>query len=101
MPVKKEKNSRKEILRGIRDANKRSTQDTFPVPHSVLNQLFDQLEEQLATTGCDHTLRLTREFISRQSLPEIEVISWLEKNGGYCDCEVLSNVEEIVSVATS
>jgi len=101
MPNKEDKASRKEILRELRDANKRNTQDAFPVPHPLLNQLFDYLDQQLSTTGCDHTLRLTREFISRQSLPEIETIAWLEKNGGYCDCEVLGNVEEIVSEATS
>ena len=27
-------------------------------------------------------------------LPLKKIIEWLEENGGYCDCEVLANIEE-------
>ena len=29
-----------------------------------------------------------------QNLPEATVIPWLGEYGGYCDCEVLANVEQ-------
>jgi hypothetical protein len=34
-----------------------------------------------------------------KGINESRVIPWLEKNGGYCDCEVIANVEEAVSDA--
>lgn len=33
-------------------------------------------------------------FISQRGLETGGVITWLENLGGFCDCEVLSNVEE-------
>ncbi|MBO9829518.1 DUF2695 domain-containing protein [Xanthomonas sp. A2111] len=44
--------------------------------------------------GCDHSLRLTEQFLeSREIRPEL-LVAWLGEYGGFCNCEVLSNVEE-------
>jgi len=37
---------------------------------------------------------LTKEFLENNNLPLEESIEWIEENGGYCDCEVLANIED-------
>jgi hypothetical protein len=32
-------------------------------------------------------------------LSEGSIVGWLQKNGGYCDCEALNNAEEVVEDA--
>ncbi|MGA9669398.1 MAG: DUF2695 domain-containing protein, partial [Terracidiphilus sp.] len=61
-----------------------------------MKRLFDYLDIRLAAAECDHTLLFTREFISENGLSEEPIIGWLEKNGGYCDCETLNNAEQVV-----
>ncbi|KAF1699784.1 DUF2695 domain-containing protein [Pseudoxanthomonas suwonensis] len=55
--------------------------------------MFDHLEDALAD-GCDHSLRFTRQFLASRGIEPDRVLPWLEEHGGYCDCEVLANVEE-------
>ena len=39
-------------------------------------------------------MRLTQQFLASRSILPESVIPWLGRYGGYCDCEVLDNVEE-------
>jgi hypothetical protein len=41
---------------------------------------------------CDHTLKLTRQWMRAHGVDEAANVPELEKRGGYCDCEVLFNV---------
>jgi hypothetical protein len=61
---------------------------------SQLKELFDYLDENLKDNGCQHSLVLTEAYLKENSLPVNSVISWLNQYGGYCDCEVLANVED-------
>lgn len=46
-------------------------------------------------SGCDDTNILTATFLKNKKIENIEmVLDWLAENGGYCDCEILANVEE-------
>src|SRR5215469_14563270 len=99
MPDKSEKPRRKELLHAVREDAKRKTRDSLPVPVPVLKALFDYLDEQLGSSECDDTLRHVRDFIRGRSLPEEAVMSWLQNNGGHCDCEALANAEQVVEEA--
>jgi malonyl CoA-acyl carrier protein transacylase len=99
MPDRAERARRKEILNANREQNRRAVRDQFPIGVPVLKSLFDHLDAQLSTGECDDTLRFAREFIAGNGLSEELIVGWLEKNGGYCDCEALNNVEEIVEDA--
>ena len=65
----------------------------LPTSKKDLRELFDWIDEKLASADCDCTLRHTRDFIRKRGLDEAGVVDWLEDHGGYCDCEVLINVE--------
>ncbi|ATQ78647.1 DUF2695 domain-containing protein [Massilia violaceinigra] len=66
----------------------------MPISREHLAGLFDHLDAALGREPCQHTLRLTRLFLTSHSLPEATVVPWLGQYGGYCDCEVLANVED-------
>jgi hypothetical protein len=66
---------------------------SIPMAKSELRELFDHLDVSLAV-GCDHTLRYTTGFIERKRMDVLRVRQWLREHGGYCDCEVLANVED-------
>ena len=66
---------------------------SIPMPHQDLRALFEHLNRDGAPP-CDHTLRETTEFLQKRGLDLERTIPWLRENGGYCDCEVLCNVEE-------
>ena len=60
----------------------------------IFQELFDYLDEHLGD-GCDHSLTMTTEFLKDKGIENIDKVGvWLNNNGGYCDCEVLMNVEE-------
>lgn len=37
---------------------------------------------------------MTKAFLENKKLNTEAILPWLEEYGGYCDCEVLANVEE-------
>jgi hypothetical protein len=72
---------------------RRRARAAFPLPDEELEDLFDFLDRQLGAQGCDDTRRFTEEWARDKDCPLEPLGAWLEDNGGYCDCEVLANVE--------
>lgn len=99
MPSPEEKSRRKQLLDTERNEQQQRAQASFPAPAIVLKNLFDFIDEQLSSGECDDTLRYTRMFIQQNNLEEAGFVQWLHDKGGYCDCEVLNNVEEYVAEA--
>ena len=64
------------------------------MPADQFRELSDDLDEKLSEQGCQDDLRLTTAFLEAQDCDAEAVLSWLEENGGGCDCEVLGNIEE-------
>lgn len=67
--------------------------DSMPIPAEELMALFDFLDCEDAPE-CDHSLRKTEHFLRSRNLSVEKVVPWLREHGGYCDCEVLFNVED-------
>lgn len=64
----------------------------FPLTPDELAGLGSYLTKQLATDGCDHTPKHTKEWLTKFSPGKQETkLKALRHWGGYCDCEVLSN----------
>jgi len=47
-----------------------------------------------ATWNCDGTLIGAKEILKLMSMDIHKSIKYLESNGGFCDCEILLNVNE-------
>ena len=94
MPSQKEKEQRKHIRDRLKQQERDSFVQSLPVNQEVFKHLFDYLDAQLQLHGCNHTDMLTREFLANNCVKTEEVIEWLNEHGGFCDCEVLLNVED-------
>ncbi|RYZ18645.1 MAG: DUF2695 domain-containing protein [Chitinophagaceae bacterium] len=93
MPSQDEKERRKQILDELTKKQQKEFNDSLPLSREKFQQLLDFLDAEL--DDCDDTLKFTKEFLSQEKVPNVEdVIKWLEEHGGYCDCEVLANIEE-------
>lgn len=96
MPDKNEIERRKQIRKELREKAKLEFENSLPISKKEFNQLFDYLDDNLCKFGCDDSLKLTSEFLQKSKIENIEEIkTWLREKGGYCDCEVLNNVEEM------
>ena len=93
MPSKAEKERRSALLKATLKRENAKAESRMPITKPLLAALFDYLDNALET-GCDHTLAHTRAFLKSHKIDETAVIPWLAEFGGYCDCEVLANVEE-------
>jgi len=94
MSEKSENDKMKQILRQLKAKEKEHFQNSLPMDKELFQELFDYLDGHLGD-GCDHSLTMTIEFLKDKGIENIDkVIEWLHNNGGYCDCEVVMNVEE-------
>jgi len=66
---------------------------SLPADREQMEKLFDYLDRRLEVESCLHNLRFTMQFLMENRLNMPKVMSWLNENGGYCDCEVLEKIE--------
>jgi len=96
MPDKIEKVRRKQIQRELQEKARIKFEQSLPTSRELFQNLFDFLDEVLEKNTCDDSLKLTKQFLNSQNIQNREEVeNWLKENGGFCDCEVLYNVEEL------
>lgn len=64
----------------------------LPTGQESLELMFDYIEDVLDVKGCDHTLGITMQYVMFKGLDFASITSWLQANGGYCDCEVAGRI---------
>lgn len=67
---------------------------SLPMEETKFPPFFDFLDQQLGEYGCGHDLSLVGKYCTKNNLDFVTLSKWCEKYGGYCDCEVLANVED-------
>jgi hypothetical protein len=82
-----------ELKKAWREQERQKLAISIPMPLEDLRDLFNHLDQK-CESGCDHTPRLTSEFLQARGHDVERIVSWLREHGGYCDCEVLANVED-------
>lgn len=87
------KNKKRELKASFQAKELEALEASMPLSKEDLRSLFDYLDHELAL-GCDHTASKTLAYLRSRSLNTESIVPWLQKLGGYCDCEVLGNVEE-------
>jgi len=94
MPSPEEKARRKAIKQALRQEERDRFRSTLPVAPEILRALFDHLDRNLEQSECDCTLRHTEIFLAQRKVDPGALVTWLADHHGFCDCEVLFNVEE-------
>ncbi|MBZ9685921.1 DUF2695 domain-containing protein [Clostridium estertheticum] len=90
-----DKNKKKELLKKYAQEQKKNFLHSLPFNTMLFQNLFDYLDDKLGEDGCgcDDTLKYTIKFLENNNLPKENSLDWMSENGGYCDCEVLANIE--------
>jgi tRNA G37 N-methylase Trm5 len=96
MPSKAEKLRRKQLLNEIIKERTDEFNKSLPMSKEDFQELFDYLDSEFSTKKCDHTNNLTKEYLSKKGTENIEnILNWMAGHGGYCDCEILANIEDL------
>ncbi len=89
-----EKSRKKELKKLAAQRQRDAFEKSLSMNRAEFEGLFEFLDEGLAHRDCDGTHSLTLEFLrARRALNETAVLDFCEQNGGYCDREVLNNVQ--------
>ena len=95
MPNQDDKKRRKLISSDLKAREREEFNKSLPMDRQMFRKLFDHLNGRLKMEGCTDTLKITADFLIENEISDIVGIKkWLNAHGGYCDCEVLANVEE-------
>ncbi len=69
--------------------------DSLPEKQDTLSELFDFIEDELYDRECNHSLQYSMKFMMDNRLDFGKLTSWLNNNGGYCDCKVMEQIAPI------
>jgi len=95
MAEKIDKEKRKQVLIDLRKKAREEFEKNLPMSRDNFKMLFDYLDSELKAKKCDDDHEITRTYLNVIGVENTEkILGWLRAKGGYCDCEVLANVEE-------
>lgn len=66
--------------------------DSLPAGQETVSELLDYLEDELYDSECNHSLQYSMRFMMENGLNFAKLTSWLNDNGGYCDCKVMEQI---------
>ena len=69
--------------------------DSLPAGPDTVSKMLDSIEDALWDNECNHSLRFAMKFMMDNRLDFPKLTSWLNENGGYCDCKVMAEIAPI------
>jgi|ERR1035437_357534 hypothetical protein len=66
--------------------------DSLPTGQDTISDLLDYVEDELYDAECNHSLQYSMKFMMENHLNFPKITSWLNENGGYCDCKVMAEI---------
>lgn len=93
MASKDHKSERKRLKDDYLSAQQAASAAHMPLDRAQLGALLDHVEAAVAADGCDHTLAATVAWARQEGIDLERLHEGLEEYGGYCDCEVVINVD--------
>ncbi|NDV94296.1 DUF2695 domain-containing protein [Dysgonomonas sp. 521] len=85
---------KKAMKKAFKEKEMREFRESLPMKETDFLPLFDFLDNELTQTECAGNLSLLEKYCAKEKLDFISLKEWFRKYGGYCDCEILGNVEE-------
>jgi hypothetical protein len=90
---KEEKAGRKRLKDEYLRAQQVASAAWMPLDRGQLERLVAHVEAAVETDGCEHTLAATEAWATREDVDMERLRRGLEEYGGFCDCEVVMNVD--------
>ncbi|MEZ5308863.1 MAG: DUF2695 domain-containing protein [Pyrinomonadaceae bacterium] len=69
--------------------------ENLPAPFEKIERMFEAIEKRVEQSGCDHSSRFAMQYMMMNAMDFGKVSNWLSRNGGYCDCKILSEITRI------
>lgn len=69
--------------------------DSLPEQQHTISELLDFIEDELYEIECNHSLQYAMRYMMENKLDFGKLTSWLNNNGGYCDCKVMAEIAPI------
>ena len=66
--------------------------DSLPAGQQTISEMLDYIEDELYDSECNDTLRHAMKFMMDNRLDFAKLTTWLNNNGGYCDCKVMAEI---------
>src|SRR3982751_6933038 len=66
--------------------------DSLPERQETISRMLDHIADQLWGSTCDEHLKHAMRFMMDNRLNFPNLTSWLNQNGGYCDCKVMEQI---------
>ncbi len=66
--------------------------NSLPARQDTISDLIDYVEDELYDSECNDSLQHAMRFMMEKHLNFGKITSWLNENGGYCDCKVLAEI---------
>lgn len=86
---------KKAMKKAFKEKEQRAFRESLPMKDTDFPPLFDFLDNELDQTECANDLSLLKKYCVKENLDFDSLKEWFKKHGGYCDCEILANVEEL------
>ena len=67
---------------------------SLPIAEDEFIPLFDYLDIELSENDCKNNFALLEKYCKIKNINPEPLERWFCEHGGYCDCEILANVEE-------
>lgn len=93
MPSENPKTDRKNLKDEYLRTQHAARAGRMPLDAGQLEALLDHVDDAVRTDGCDHTLRAAEAWATRHRIDLGRLREGLEEYGGFCDCEVIMNVD--------
>jgi hypothetical protein len=90
---KDEKARRKQLKDAYVRAEQAASAALMPLDRAQLESLLDHVDAAVESEGCDHTRRATDAWAVQHGVELDRLHEGLEEYGGFCDCEVVMNVD--------
>lgn len=69
--------------------------DQLPERQQTISSMLDFVEDELYESQCNHSLQHAMRFMMDNRLDFPRLTSWLNNNGGYCDCKVMVEIAPV------
>ena len=66
--------------------------DALPAGQDTISGMLDFIEDELFDNECNHSLQYAMKFMMDNRLNFPRLTSWLNENGGYCDCKAMEQI---------
>lgn len=85
---------KKAMKKAFKEKAMNDFKESLPIKDIEFLPLFEFLENELDENDCSGDFALLEKYCKEKKIDFSTLSAWLREHGGFCDCEILGNIEE-------